>query len=160
VAADDRFEPERIVDALNRGGVRYVIVGGLAVGAHGVIRATRDLDLVPNAEPANMDRLAKILGDLGGRHPISDEMTGEDLARPVSMKIQTGAGEVHVLNRMPGTPGFDELEADRLLVEITAGVEAPICSLAHLRQMKRASERPRDAVDLRELDELHGPDTG
>jgi len=34
VGADDPFEPERIVDALNRGGVRYVIVGGLAAGAH------------------------------------------------------------------------------------------------------------------------------
>jgi hypothetical protein len=158
VDADERFEPERIVDALNRGGVSYVIVGGLAVGAHGVIRATRDLDLVPREDPANMDRLASILSDLGGRHPITDELTGEDLARPVSMKIQTGAGEVHVLNRMPGTPTFDELEADRLLVEIAEGVEAPICSLAHLRQMKRASKRPRDSIDLAELDELHGPE--
>ena len=156
MGADDRFEPERIVDALNSGGVRYVIVGGLAVGAHGVIRATRDLDLVPDVEPANMDRLARVLSDLGGRHPISEELTGTDLARPVSMKIQTTPGEVHVLNRMPGTPAFHELDADRLLVEIAAGVEAPICSLAHLRQMKRASERPRDAVDLAELDELHG----
>jgi hypothetical protein len=72
VGADDRFEPKRIVDALNRGGVRYVIVGGLAVGAHGVIRATRDLDLVPDAEPANMDRLARILSDLGGRHSVAE----------------------------------------------------------------------------------------
>jgi hypothetical protein len=72
------------------------------------------------------------------------------------MKIHTKSGEVHVLNRMPGTPAFQELEADRLLVEIAASVEAPVCSLAHLRQMKRASERPRDAVDLAELDELHG----
>ena len=47
VDAEERFEPERIVDALNRGGVRYVTVGGLAAGTHGVVRATRDLDLVP-----------------------------------------------------------------------------------------------------------------
>ena len=33
----------------------------------------------------------------------------------------------------------------------------PPASLPHLRAMKRASERPRDAVDLAELDELHGP---
>jgi len=74
------------------------------------------------------------------------------------MKLRTRFGQIHVLNRMPGTPAFEELEADRLLVEIAVGVEAPVCSLPHLRQMKRASERPRDAVDLAELDELHGQD--
>jgi hypothetical protein len=45
-----------------------------------------------------------------------------------------------------------------VLVEIDAGLEAPVCSLRHLRRMKRASDRPRDAVDLAELDELHGPE--
>jgi hypothetical protein len=92
VSVDDRFEPERIVAALNDADVRYVIVGGLAVGAHGVIRATRDLALVPKADRSNLDRLAQVLIDL--------------------------------------------------------------------LQMKRASERPRDAVDLAELDELHGPEHG
>ena len=47
---ETRFAPERIVAALNATDVAYVIVGGLAVAAHGVVRATRDLDLVP--EPA------------------------------------------------------------------------------------------------------------
>ena len=72
------------------------------------------------------------------------------------MKLQTSAGEVHVLSRMPGTPPFAELRRDALSVTILAGVVAPVCSLAHLRRMKRASERPRDSVDLAELDELHG----
>src|SRR5439155_19801702 len=44
-----------------------------------------------------------------------------------------------------------ELAGDRLAVEIAPGVEAPVCSLSHLRRMKRASDRPRDAVDLAEL---------
>lgn len=41
------FAPEALVAALNEAGVAYVVVGGLALGAHGVVRATRDLDLVP-----------------------------------------------------------------------------------------------------------------
>jgi hypothetical protein len=49
------------------------------------------------------------------------------------------------------------LAAEALLVEILPGVEAPVCSLNHLRRMKRAGQRPRDAVDLAELDEIHGP---
>jgi hypothetical protein len=158
VSADDRFEPERIVAALNAARVGYVIVGGLAAGAHGVVRATRDLDLVPDPDPANHERLAVALAQLGGEHPISEVLTGEALARPASMKVLTFCGEVHVLNRMPGTAPFRELAAERLLVEIDPGVLAPVCSLRHLRAMKRASDRPRDSVDLAELDELHGPE--
>src|SRR5436309_499221 len=44
---DVRFAPELIVAALNAGGVTYVVVGGLALAAHGVVRASDDLDLVP-----------------------------------------------------------------------------------------------------------------
>jgi len=157
VSAEERFEPERVVEALNLAGVRYVVVGGLAVGAHGVIRATRDLDLVPDPAPANMQALAEGLSDLGAEHPVDGELTGEALARPVSMKLHTRAGEVHVLNRMPGTAPFADLQQAALTIEIETGINAPVCSLHHLRQMKRASARPRDAVDLTELDELHGP---
>lgn len=156
LGAEARFEPERVVHALNAAGVSYVVVGGLAVAAHGVVRATRDLDLVADSEPANMERLAGALGKLGGEHPVDSALTADNLARPISMKVLTRVGEVHVLNRMPGTPAFSEIHADRVLVEIADDVEVPICSLRHLRQMKRASDRPRDAVDLIELDELHG----
>jgi hypothetical protein len=158
VSAEARFEPERVVAALNAAGIRYVIVGGLAVGAHGVVRATRDLDIVPAPEAANLDRLAGALGELGGRHPIEGALSGQAPARPTSLEVQTRHGVVRVLNRMPGTPPFEELAGDRLLVRIEADLEAPVCSLAHLRHMKRASSRPRDAVDLAELDELHGPE--
>lgn len=54
----DRFEPERIVTALNDAGVLYVIVGGLALGAHGVVRATRDREDPPRPRrrPRRIDR--------------------------------------------------------------------------------------------------------
>jgi hypothetical protein len=150
------FEPERVVRALNDAGVEYVIVGGLAVAAHGVVRATRDLDIVPAGDLANMDRLAACLVSLGGSHPIEDRLTGVSLGRPVSFKVVTRHGDVQVLNRMHGVPPFDELLRDRIQVELAPDVIAPICSLAHLRAMKLAAGRPRDRVDLTELAELHG----
>lgn len=159
-AAEVPFEPERIVAALNAAGIGYVIVGGLAVGAHGVIRATQDLDLVADPDLGNMEALARALVDLGARHPVTDEpLTAATVTAPRSMKVLTRHGELHVLNRMPGTPPYDELARQTLLVEIEAGVAAPVCSLAHLRTMKRASLRPRDAIDLAELDRLHGPES-
>jgi hypothetical protein len=79
-----RFAPERIVAALNDAGVAYVIVGGIAVAAHGVVRATRDLDLVPAPDAANLERLANALTELGAEHPVDARLEGSSLARPVS----------------------------------------------------------------------------
>jgi hypothetical protein len=150
-----QFAPEKIAAALNGGDVAYVIVGGLAVAAHGVVRATRDFDLVPEPSSENLDRLAATLSDLGAEHPVDDQLTGAALARPVSFKLQTRHGEVQVLNRMPAVPVFAELMKTAISVEL-AGVPARFCSLADLRAMKLASGRPRDLVDVAELDELNG----
>jgi hypothetical protein len=61
MTAEPAFEPDRVVAALNAADVAYVIVGGLAVGAHGVVRATRDVDIVAAPDQRNMDRLAECL---------------------------------------------------------------------------------------------------
>ena len=110
------FAPDRIIAALDAADVAYVIVGGLAVAAHGVVRAPRDLDLVPDPSATNLERLAAALRDLGAEHPIDGALTGDNLACRVSFKLRT----VH-----------------------------------DLRAMKLASGRPRELVDVAELDELH-----
>ncbi len=157
MSAEPVFAPERVVAALNAAEVDYVIVGGLAAGAHGVVRATRDLDIVAAPDHGNMHRLAECLQRIGGEHPIQGPLTGAALSKPASFKVQTQHGEVQVLNRMAGVPGFPELRRDQIRVELAPDVIAPVCSLAHLRDMKRAAGRPRDQVDLAELAELHGP---
>ncbi|MBI5500125.1 MAG: hypothetical protein HY907_07765 [Deltaproteobacteria bacterium] len=58
---------EPIVDALNRGGVRYVIVGGLATVLHGFPRLTADIDLVVDLQPAEARRAIEALLRLGFR---------------------------------------------------------------------------------------------
>lgn len=60
----DHFHPEELMDALVAGGVHFILIGGLAVGVHGVVRATRDMDIVPDPDPANLTRLAAVLGEL------------------------------------------------------------------------------------------------
>jgi hypothetical protein len=154
--SEPTFQPERIVAALNAGEVAYVIVGGLAVAAHGVVRATRDLDLVPEPSAVNLDRLAAALAELGAEHPIDGRLTGESLARPVSFKLRTRHGDVQVLNRMPSVAPYARLRESAIKVSIAPETFALVCSLAELRAMKLASARPRDLVDVAELDELHG----
>src|SRR3954469_23843368 len=153
---DPTFAPEEIVAALNAGEVAYVIVGGIAVAAHGVVRATADLDLVPDPSSENLDVLARTLADLGAEHPVDDVLTGESLALPVSFKLRTRHGALQVLNRMPAVPSYEQLRANAITVALTPAVRAVICSLADLRAMKLASGRPRDLVDVAELDELNG----
>jgi hypothetical protein len=152
---EPQFAPERILAALAAEHIALVVIGGLAVAAHGVVRATRDLDIVPEPDDGNLDRLAHALTALGAEHPIDGVLTGASLARPASFKLRTRHGDVQVLNRMAAVPPYARLRTDAILVEIGT-TTAAVCSLADLRAMKLASGRPRDLVDVAELDELHG----
>jgi hypothetical protein len=58
VLPPDHFHPEELMEALVADEVRFILIGGLAVGVHGVVRATRDMDIVPDPDPANLERLA------------------------------------------------------------------------------------------------------
>lgn len=63
----ERHSVEAIVGALNAASVRYLVVGGLAVVAHGYVRFTADVDLVADLEPANVTRTVTALERLGYR---------------------------------------------------------------------------------------------
>jgi hypothetical protein len=56
-----------IVSALNDNQVRYLVVGGLAVVAHGYVRFTADVDLLLSVEPDNLRRAVDALSGLGYR---------------------------------------------------------------------------------------------
>ncbi|HZK15116.1 MAG TPA: hypothetical protein VFC52_00810 [Solirubrobacterales bacterium] len=65
--------------------------------------------------------------------------------------MATELGPVDVLQGLPQIPAFGELDAGARDVEI-AGLRVRVCSLEHLLEMKRASERPRDRDDLEALE--------
>src|SRR4051794_3611662 len=62
------FAPDELIAALADAGVEYVLIGGLAVGAHGFPRATKDLDIVPSPDKPNLKRLATLLRQLDAQH--------------------------------------------------------------------------------------------
>src|SRR3954447_5602369 len=92
------FNPDRVVAALNADDVAYVIVGGLALAAHGVVRATRDLDLVPAPDPENLRRLANTLTRLSDVRLSASARAAT--SRASSAQWHTRHGEVHVLYDM------------------------------------------------------------
>jgi len=66
----------QILDDLNGAGVRYVLIGGIALIRHGVVRATRDVDAVFDPDPSNVERIRT----LGGAKLLGEEV-GEDAVR-------------------------------------------------------------------------------
>jgi hypothetical protein len=155
MVAEPEFRPDLVARALTTAGVRYVVVGGLAAAAHGVVRATADLDLVADPDPSNMNALADALSALGAEHPVDPLLTGSALARPASFKLNTRHGHVQVLNRMESVPRYRDLMMDAIVVDLGDGALAPVCSLRALRAMKLAAGRAKDLVDVAELGELH-----
>ncbi len=62
------FEPDDLLLALTKAQIDFIVIGGVAVGVHGFVRATKDLDIVPNPRPENLTRLARVLVDIGAQH--------------------------------------------------------------------------------------------
>jgi hypothetical protein len=164
-----RLDPGRLLRELHSAGVEYVLIGGLAVNAHGVIRSTKDVDICPSPEPANLARLASLLRRLGVRQlgvgddgfsaeelPF-DPTRPEDLAQGGNFRLETPMG---VLDVMQWIPGVDADSAYRSLAAdaqpaAAFGIEIKVCSLRALRTMKRAAGRPHDLQDLADLDTAH-----
>jgi hypothetical protein len=136
--------------------VRFVLVGGLAVNAWGYLRATRDLDFVPDPAPENLARLNSLLTELGGKVDVDGKLLA---GSAISTFLRTGdrtlvatdLGQVDVLQGLPQVPSFAALEETAKDVDLD-GLIVRVCSLEHLIEMKRSSERPRDREDLAALE--------
>ena len=157
------LNPEPLLRALHAAGVRVIIIGGVAVNAHGVIRPSKDLDIVPDPDPANLARLAGLLADLDARHvglgdfdpdefPF-DPTRVEDLAQGANFRLETRLGDLDIMQWVAGIesdPAYAELATGAIEGELD-GIPLRVCGLEHLIAMKRAAGRPRDLDDLQRL---------
>jgi len=150
----------QLLERLVESEIRFVLVGGLAVNAWGYVRATRDVDIVPDPSRENLERLDSLLSELGGKV----EVEGRQLdSNAIASFLQTGdrtlvmtdLGRLDVLQGLPQIPRFAVLEAGATEVDMD-GLPVRVCSLEHLLEMKRASERPRDRDDLEALESAQG----
>jgi hypothetical protein len=153
---------EAIVRALNAGGVRYLVAGGLAVNAHGVLRFTKDADLVLDLNPDNVRRAFQAL-DRIGYHP-SVPITAEGFAndelrrqwiREKNMRVLQFWSDGHretPVDVFVEEPFRFEEEYERGLVKELPGV-GPVrfVSLPTLIRMKEAAGRAADRVDVENL---------
>jgi hypothetical protein len=145
-------QTKRILAAFDRHGVNYVLVGGMAMAAQGLVRATRDIDVVVSVEAKNIDRLKAALQELFNDPEIdsirADELAGDYPA--IQYVPPTGDFWIDILARLGEAFQFADLESDELVVE---GVRVRVATPRTLYRMKKDTVRPQDRLDAQALRE-------
>lgn len=160
---------EEIVRVLDAADVRFIVVGGVAVVAHGYGRLTRDLDLVIQLDADIVRHAFNALGSLG--YGPTAPVTAEGLADPQQRQRWIEDKGMTVLNfhsdRHRETPidlfvtepfDFDDEYRSALVVEIAPGRDVRVVRLNTLLRLKDLAGRPQDVADALELRNLHGID--
>lgn len=152
------FSPKALLQRLVDGGVDFVIVGGVAAVAHGSVTFTQDLDISYAPDDENVDRLGRVLVDLGARlRGVTDDVPfvpdGRTLRRTRLLTLDTALGQIDLLAQPDGAPLYGRLR-DRAVVQDVAGVQVRVASLDDLIAMKKAAGRPKDLVAVEELEAI------
>lgn len=150
-----------VLVALSEAEVRYLVVGGVAVVLHGVLRFTADLDLVIQLDPDNLRRALATLTRLGFRPVIP--VAASEFADPVKRAEWSASRNMLVFTMWdPNYPAvrvdifvrepwdFDSAFSRRTDV-LVDGVAIPLVPLAELISMKQEANRPKDLEDIRAL---------
>lgn len=158
---------EAIARALNDADVRFILVGGLAVNAHGYGRLTQDVDIVVRLDPGTIRQAFEALGSLGYRPRVP--VTADQFSDPAQRNIWIAEKGMTVLNfhsdRHRETPidlfvsepfDFEEEYGLALVEDVARDVPVRIVSLPTLIRLKREAGRTQDKADIDELRLLHG----
>jgi predicted nucleotidyltransferase len=135
----------------------FVVIGGLAVSAWGVIRGTKDVDIVVSPALENLKRIADVAVAAGGHVQQGEALLGSQmsiasaLASGEQVMIETDLGRLDVVQGLEGVPPYEELSERASQAEVL-GVPVAVCSLDDLKGMKRAAGRTRDLADLEDLE--------
>lgn len=163
---------QALSEAFEKEGVRFIVVGGLAVVAHGYLRATRDADIVIELLPDNIQRAFAALESLGYRPNIP--VSAADLAKPENRSSWARDRNMTVLqfwsDQHRATPvdvfieePFDfESEWDNALRQAIApgGGEIRFASLDSLIRMKESAGRAQDLADVEQLKWIRAEEEG
>lgn len=158
---------QTIVQALNDAGVRYLVVGGLAVVAHGYLRFTADIDLVLDFDEANLRRAMEVFAGLGFRprapvplRQFADTEIRQGWIRDKGLTVFSLFSDDHPLTEVDlfvADPlGFEDAYARRVTMAIAPDVEATFVGLGDLVRMKKVAGRPQDLTDIEQLEILIG----
>lgn len=135
----------------------FIVVGGLAVSAWGVVRGTKDVDVVVAPDIENLKRVAEVAVAANGYVQQGESMLGSPisiasaLAGGEQVAIETDLGRLDVIQGLEGVPPYEELRTRATDADVL-GVTVAVCSVEDLKAMKRTAGRTRDLADLEDLE--------
>jgi len=157
------FEPEAILAALERHGVRYVLIGGIAALTRGARLLTEDVDVTPAGDADNLERLAEALRELDARIRIDEPrpslvplpFDSRLLATNEIWNLMTRHGKLDLVLRPGGFErGFDDLRRGATRERIGERLRVRVASLDQLIRSKEAAGRAKDRDAVAELRRL------
>jgi predicted nucleotidyltransferase len=153
---DRIFEADAILRVLVECAVDFVVIGGVAVQAHGYIRLTQDLDIIVRPSSVSFSRLSEAFAELEAELRTAGTLKLTDphqLLHAPLVPVMTRAGALDVVHveHVAGAPrSYDALREAALVVNLD-GLEVPIAGLSDLIRMKRAAGRDQDLADIEAL---------
>ena len=149
----DRDEILRVLRAFEASGLEYVLIGATAMGFHGVVRATEDLDLLIRATAENVDRLRTALRASYADDPYIDEISAADLLGEYpAVRYYPPSGDLYfdILTRLGEAASFETVDAETKELE---GTRVNVATPAALYRLKKGTIRAKDHQDAAALRE-------
>ncbi|ADW68372.1 hypothetical protein AciX9_1310 [Granulicella tundricola MP5ACTX9] len=137
-----------LLSALNGQDVKYLVIGGYAVGVHSEPRATKDLDVFIRQDEQNSEAVFRALASFGA--PLAG-LTAADFNDGKSF-FQMGQPphRADVLQAISGVE-FDECYERRVYAVVNGSLTVPVISAVDLVKNKRTVGRLRDLADVEDI---------
>ena len=143
----DRDEILGVLRAFEDEGLEYVLVGAAALGFHGIVRATEDLDLFIRATEDNVERLKRAFRRAYADDPHVDEITVDDLLGEYpAVRYYPPSGDLYfdVMTRLGDAASYESVEAE---IKVLEGIRVRVATPRALYTLKRDTVRPIDRQD-------------
>jgi predicted nucleotidyltransferase len=155
---------EEILLSFTRGGVDFVVIGGIAAIIHGSARATYDIDVCYDRSRENVERLCRVVGPWkprlrGAPEGLPFAFDPPTVVAGLNFTLSTDVGDLDLLGELPGVGSWKEVVRRSMSVEI-AGSSVQVLTIDALIDSKRAAGRKKDVEAVLELEALRDLSTG
>jgi hypothetical protein len=145
----------QFVEALDRHGVDFIVIGGIAGIIHGSAHPTYDFDVLYARDERNLERMATVLRELdvtlvNAPLDLPFQVDAQTLADGSNFTFESNLGRFDILGFAEGMRDYEVMRADSRIDKLW-GFTVRTASIDDLIRMKRAAGRPKDKRMAEEL---------